>query len=184
MTMKPDWLLIPAIIIPAGIMAPAYAVQYLTTEQAQKALFPAVDSFASTPVKLDDEQKKFVEKAAGVKMRFNEQPVWKVLDGGNHVGWFVLDEVYGKHEFITYAVALGLDGAVRGVEILDYRETHGGEVKNTKWRAQFNGKKLADPLKLDEDIQNISGATLSCHHVTDGVKRILAIHEIALKGQR
>ena len=181
MQQLPVWLLVPAIIIPVGATAPAYAVQYLSTERAQKALFPAADSFVAMPVKLTPEQKKFVEKTAGVRMRYPEQPVWKVMDGGQPIGWFVLDEVYGKHEFITYAVALGLDGTVRGVEILDYRETHGGEVKNAKWRAQFTGKKLADPFKLDNDIQNISGATLSCRHVTDGVKRILAIHEVALK---
>lgn len=177
----PDWLLVPAIIIPAGVMAPAYAVQYLNTEQAQKALYPTADNFVSMPVKLTPAQKKFVEKSAGVRMRFPEQPAWKVLDGGKPVGWLVVDEVYGKHEFITYAVAIGLDGAVRGVEIMDYRETHGSEVKNPKWRAQFTGKKINDPLKLDEDILNISGATLSCRHITDGVKRVLAIHATALK---
>ena len=37
------------------------------------------------------------------------------------------------------------------------------------------------PLKLDEDIQNISGATLSCKHIAEGVRRVLAIHAVALK---
>jgi hypothetical protein len=36
-------------------------------------------------------------------------------------------------------------------------------------------------LKLDSDIKNISGATLSCRHITDGVKRLLSFYEIALK---
>ena len=36
-------------------------------------------------------------------------------------------------------------------------------------------------LKLDEDIQNISGATLSCRHLTDGVKRLLALYDLVLK---
>lgn len=174
-----SWLLIPAVVLPAA--APAYAVQYLTVEQAQKLMYPQAEGFVSMPVRLTAEQKKFVEKASGVRLRFPEQPVWKVMRGGQQIGWFIVDEVYGKHEFITYAVAIGLDGAVRGVEILDYRETHGGEVKNPKWRAQFNGKKLSDPLRLDEDILNISGATLSCRHIADGVKRLLAIHEAALK---
>jgi len=42
--------------------------------------------------------------------------------------------VIGKHELITYAVGIGSDGAVRGVEILDYRETRGGEVRDPRWR--------------------------------------------------
>jgi Na+-translocating ferredoxin:NAD+ oxidoreductase RnfG subunit len=43
------------------------------------------------------------------------------------------------------------------------------------------GKTSQSPLKLDRDIKNISGATLSCRHVTDGVKRLLAFYEVALK---
>lgn len=175
------WLLVPALIIPAVASAPAYAVQYMNTEQAQKTLFPAADGFEAKTVLLTPEQKKAIEDSSGVRVRSNEVKAWRVTQGGKSAGWFLLDEVYGKHEFITYAVAIGLDGAVKGVEILDYRETHGSEVNNAKWRAQFVGKKVGDTLKLDEDIKNISGATLSCKHVTDGVKRLLATYTIALK---
>ena len=54
-------------------------------------------------------------------------------------------------------------------------------MREAKWRAQFTGKTAAAPLKLDADIQNISGATLSSRHVTEGVRRILALHAIALR---
>lgn len=174
-----SWLLIPAVVLPAA--APAYAVQYLTVEQAQKLMYPQAEGFVSMPLRLTAEQKKFVEKASGVRLRFPEQPVWKVMRGGQQTGWFIVDEVYGKHEFITYAVALDAAGTVRGVEILDYRETHGREVRNPNWRAQFNGKQHGAPLRLDEDIRNISGATLSCKHISEGVRRILALHAAALK---
>ncbi|MHB1173562.1 MAG: FMN-binding protein [Sulfuriferula sp.] len=175
------WLMIPALILPAAASAPAFAVQYLSVEQAQKVLFPGADQFEARPVTLSAAQRSAVESASGVRVRSVEVNAWHAKQGGKATGWFMLDEVYGKHEFITYAVAVGLDGAVKGVEILDYRETHGGEVKNPKWRAQFTGKKADDTLKLDEDIKNISGATLSCKHLTDGVKRLLATYEAALK---
>ena len=42
--------------------------------------------------------------------------------------------------------------------------------------AQFVGKTSASPLKVNGDIRNISGATLSSMHVTEGVKRILAAY--------
>jgi len=177
----PAWLIVPALIAPAAMVSPAYAVQYLTTEAAQKVMFPDASAFVPHPVRLTDAQKGVVEKAAKVRMHFPEQPVWQVMADGKPAGWFVLDEVYGKHEFITYAVALDASGAVWGVEILDYRETHGGEIRNPKWRAQFNGVRHGAPLKLDEDIQNISGATLSCKHIAEGVRRVLAIHAVALK---
>ena len=75
---------------------------------------------------------------------------------------------------ITYAVAIDPAGTVRGIEILDYRETYGGEIRNPKWRQQFVGKRNGAALRLGGDIQNISGATLSSRHVTDGVRRLLA----------
>ena len=172
------WLTLPAL---AAAALPAHAVQYFTLEQAQHALFPEASGFKESRALLSAEQRKAIEKASGVRVRGAELPAWRVEAGGKLAGWFLLDEVYGKHEFITYAVALDATGTVRGIEIMDYRETHGGEVRNARWRAQFTGKRAGAPLKLDEDIQNISGATLSCKHIADGVKRLLATYETVLK---
>jgi len=40
------------------------------------------------------------------------------------------------------------------------------------------GKKPGERLRLGKDIQNVSGATLSCRHITDGVTRLLATYEV------
>jgi Na+-transporting NADH:ubiquinone oxidoreductase subunit NqrC len=175
------WFLIPALVLPAAISAPAFAVQYLSVEQAQKILFPNAEQFHAAPLTVSAEQRRTIEAAAGVQVRVGAINAWRVQQDGKAAGWFLLDEVYGKHEFITYAVALTPDGTVQGIEILDYRESHGGAVRNPKWRAQFVGKKVGAPLQLDEDIKNISGATLSCKHLTDGVRRLLATYAVALK---
>ena len=161
----------------SAIVAPsAFAVQYLNVDQAQKAIFPG-KSFTAAPVKLTAAQRKAIEKASGVRVLKDDQPVWRV--GAS--GWFILDEVVGKHEFITYAVGLNSDGSVKQIEVMDYRETYGGQIRDAKWRSQFVGKTSKSTLKLESDIKNISGATLSCRHITDGVKRLLAFYEIALK---
>lgn len=152
-----------------------YAVEYLTVAQAQQSIFPGA-TFTDASLRLTPEQVKFVSQKSGARLRSPEVRVWKTNTGG----WFFVDEVLGKHEFITYAVGLDPKGAVCGVEILVYKESYGQQVQNPKWRAQFTGKTSASPLRLDEDIQNISGATLSSRHVMEGVKRILAIHETAL----
>jgi Na+-transporting NADH:ubiquinone oxidoreductase subunit C len=165
-----------ALPISALIAPSAFAVQYLTVDQAQKAIFPG-NSFVAAPVKLSGAQKKAIENASRVRVLKDEQPVWRVSGGG----WFIVDEVVGKHEFITYAVGLNADGSVKRIEVMEYRETYGGEIRNENWRAQFVGKTSDSALKLDADIKNISGATLSCRHVTDGVKRLLTFYEVALK---
>lgn len=153
-----------------------YAVTYLTTEQAQAALFPGV-VLVPIPRTLSSSEASAVEKASGVRVRVKDLRLWRAPDGG----WLVVDEVLGKHEFITFAVALTPEGAVRHVEIMDYRESYGYQVRDEKWRAQFVGKTVSAPLKLDHDIMNISGATLSSRHITDGVKRVLVTYDLVLK---
>ena len=85
-----------------------------------------------------------------------------------------LDRVIGKHLYIDYSVALEPGGRIHRVDILQYRESYGDDVKSPSWLAQFVGKTGASPLKVGSDIRNISGATLSSLHVTEGVKRIAA----------
>src|SRR4029079_11864415 len=173
--MNPEFVFI-ALPASALIAPSAFAIQYLTVEQAQRAIFPG-KSFTAVPVKLASNQRQAIEQASGVRVLHDEQQVWRVSGGG----WFIVDEVVGKHEFITYAVGLNASGAVKQIEVMDYRKIYGGKIRDESWRAQLVGKTSQSPLKLDRDIKNVSGATLSCRHITDGVKRLLAFYEIALK---
>ena len=145
---------------------PAHAVQYLTIEQAQRLCFAEATTFEPADVKLTREQMRAIEKDSRVDVREATEKVWRVLKGTTFLGWFIEDQVVGKHEFITWALALNADGSVRQIEILDYRETYGHEIRNPKWREQFVGKTRGAPLKLDKDIKNNSGATLSHRHLT------------------
>jgi Na+-translocating ferredoxin:NAD+ oxidoreductase RnfG subunit len=150
-----DWIRITApTALVAALTSPAQAVQYLSVAEAQKLAFPAAGNF--------------VEVDAG--------RAWKAEAGGKVVGLFVVDHVIGKHLYIDYAVALTPTGQVHRVDILQYRESYGGEVRSESWLGQFVGKTSGSPLKVGGDIRNLSGATLSSLHVTEGVKRILAAY--------
>jgi hypothetical protein len=140
----------------AAISTSAYATTYLTVEQAQRTIFPGA-TFVSA----------------------GEPNVWRASTGG----LFVVDRVVGKHEFITVAIVINTNGTVKQIEIMDYRESYGYEVREAAWRAQFVGKSASSPLLLDKDIKNISGATLSSKHVTDGVKRILQKYGVNARGR-
>lgn len=136
------------------VAAPAYAVQYLSVAQAQKLAFPSATHFTET----------------------EGGRAWRAEAGGKLIGLVVIDHVIGKHLYIDYAVALAPGGRVHRVEILAYRESYGGEIRSPSWLAQFVGKTSGSALKVGSDIRNISGATLSCAHVTEGVKRIVAAY--------
>lgn len=167
-----------SLALPAALVGSTsgYAASYLTVGQAQAALFPGT-TLEPVTIKLDASQRNAIQQRSGVRVRSGEFHAWRTPSGA----WFLVDGVIGKHEFITYACGIDAAGAVVGIEILEYRETYGGEVRNGKWRAQFIGKTLAAPLKLDQDIKNISGATLSCRNLTDGVKRLLVTYDLVLK---
>ena len=154
--------------------ASAFAVDYLSAEQAARLMFPDADRFESRDIDLDAAQLQALA-AQGVQPRSAHWAVRIAQRGGTPLGFVVVDEVIGKFELITYAVGIGADGAVKQVEVLSYRESHGHEIRLPAWRKQFIGKTSTSPLKVGEDIANISGATLSCTHVTDGIKRIVAI---------
>ena len=164
--------LMPAVVL---VAPPAHATTYFTTEQVQASLFPGERLTASFHT-LNNLQVSAIKKAAGVAPLSRQVKAWRSANGG----WLIIDQVVGKHEFITFAVAITAAGAVRGVEIMDYRESYGDEIRLPKWRAQFTGKRANAEMRLDKDIKNISGATLSCRHITDGVKRLLVTHQVVL----
>jgi hypothetical protein len=97
------------------------------------------------------------------------------------VGHVFVDEVIGRQSLITYAVGVEPGGSLRNLEILSYRESHGGEIRNAAWRGQFAHRSDLDQLRFRTDIKNISGATLSSEHVTQGVRWVLALWQTALR---
>lgn len=171
--MRARFLLLPAATL--VIASPVHATVYLSVEQAQALMFPGA-SFTQDFRTLTDDQASAIEKASDTNVRNRQLKVWRVSSGGS----FIVDEVVGKHDFIPIALALDANAAVKSIEILEYREAYGGDVRNPKWLAQFDGKKNGATLQLTDDIQNISGATLSSKHITDGVRRLLATYAIVL----
>jgi hypothetical protein len=147
----------------------------MTPQQAQAAMFPG-EVLRPAFHQLSPEQIAAIKRASGEAPFSKDLHAWRASGGG----WFIVDQVVGKHEFITFALALDATGAVKSVEILDYRESYGGQVRDPRWRAQFVGKRAGQSLQLGREVQNISGATLSSKHVTDGVRRLLATYAIVL----
>lgn len=180
--MRARWL-IPAAAIAGGAVAGTFAqvacaTQYLSVQQAQRAAFPQAAEFRAvqvSPAKL----------AASVGAAAGWSPqIWQARAGDQVQGWLIIDQVVGKSELITYALALDSAGVVVSVEVLDYRESHGSEIRLPAWRHQFVGKTTKDFGELTREIKNISGATLSCRHLTEGVQRLLKLYDVALRPEK
>lgn len=166
-------------LIPLGAAAAsqaAFATQYMTVQQAQQEAFAGASEFR--PAALD----AAALAAVGAPSGWSPQ-IFEARSGEKKLGWLIVDQVIGKSEAITYSLALDASGAVIALDVLEYRESHGGEVRMPAWRKQFVGKTPADAAALGRDIKIISGATLSCRHLTEGVQRLLKLYQAGLKAQ-
>lgn len=143
------------------------AKQFLTPAEAKQLLIGNAKA-TKMDITLTSEQARQIKKLSKVKVHHKNINAYKTSDEE----WLIFDQVIGKHENIDMAFALTKDGKVKGLEVLVYRETYGHEIRNLNWRSQFFGKDHRQHLTLDEEIKNISGATLSCSHVTDAINRI------------
>ena len=82
----------------------AEARTYMTPGEAAK-LFWGTQKLTPVSLKLTREQKNLIKERSGISVLGTQMFIWKTESGG----WFVLDAVIGKHEFIDYAAALEPD---------------------------------------------------------------------------
>jgi Na+-translocating ferredoxin:NAD+ oxidoreductase RnfG subunit len=138
-------------------------------------LFSPLSAQSAPPAKVG----KSIERIFGPGLRVDSlkvdtASVLRISQGGVLLGFAAVRNVKGKDQPITYLVAIDSTDALKDIDILVYREPYGGEVAYEPWRKQFRGKTAAAPLAVGKDIKNVSGATISSHSVTLGVRRTLA----------
>jgi hypothetical protein len=158
------------------------AADYLTVDQAQRAVFPSADEFQEIVIaQQSPAQLQRLLTLAGPQPPHGTIRIWRARHDGTLLGHVFVDEVIGRQNLITYAVGIDAGGTLQNLEILAYRESHGGEIRNPAWRAQFDHHNTLGQLRFRTDIKNISGATLSSEHVTQGVRWLMALWESALR---
>ena len=177
----PGWMSALGSLAAAAPVQVVVATEYLSVEAAQKALFPQADRFNEVVLSLSPAQRERVVALAGQQPPHRSLRVFRAQHADQPLGFVFIDEVIGKEDFITYAVAIDASGHLSAPEVLAYRESHGGEIRNAAWRQQFAGRQGLDHLRVQTDIKNIAGATLSCEHVTEGVRWLTALWQVALQ---
>ena len=167
-----------------GALPAAFAAVFMDAAQARAAVLSKAVRGEPYALPTETDWRAKLAESTGLRITRNWSPkIERGLDAsGAPVGWVVFDQVVGKYELIDFAVGLDTAGTVLGLEIMAYRESHGSEIRNAAWRRQFVGRKGAGQLRFGEDILNISGATMSCRHLTEGVQRIGALHALLLAG--
>ena len=144
-------------------------------EEAYKAVFADADAFEDVKIDEDKVAKALDEK--GLDATINE--AMKVLDkSGQHIGYVLTvtdHEGYGGD--IQFAMGVQSDGTLNGISFLSISETAGlgMKAKEDAFRKQFEGKKTnqivytKNGAKADNEIDALSGATITTNAVTNGV---------------
>src|SRR5262249_19236525 len=154
---------------------PVHAEVYLTESQALGVILGEKAVVRREQKSLDPELRRKLEQSSN--LRFPESTFTffiATLDGKPAKYALVLNEI-GKTEPITFMVGMSLEGKVTEVVIMEFRENRGWEVKEKRFLNQFRGKTVRNAIRVDEDIINYTGATLSSKAVARGVKRALLL---------
>ena len=148
---------------------------YLTKKQAFEIAFPGADKVDREKKWLTDEQKKAIGDLCLQKFEPNRVTFYVGKRGGVSMGYAIIDHEIGKSFPITFMVVLNVDGSVRDVEIMVYREPRGWEVRYPSFMDQFTGKNADTDYRI---INSITGATLSVRAMVKGVSRATAAYKV------
>lgn len=154
---------------------------FLTKKQALKLAFPGVKKFKKKKVWLTDTQRAAIQKFLGDQIEYKERRVTHYFgldELNNPLGAMVIGNEIGRSYPITFMVVINPDGTVKDVEIMVYREPHGWEVRFESFLSQFFRRDAGDPF---DNINNITGATLSVRSMTKGVKKAVAEFQVIYK---
>jgi Na+-translocating ferredoxin:NAD+ oxidoreductase RnfG subunit len=154
---------------------------FLTEATAPASVFPQATTFERTVVPATPELRAQIQAQLGTlrpSLWETEYIIFTAKQRERLLGYGVIVEEIGKSRPITFIVGVRPDGKVAEVAVMAYREPYGGEVRQARFLAQYTGKTLRDPLLPYRDIHNITGATLSCQSIGQGVRKALALVQV------
>ena len=155
---------------------------YFTEDEAAKVMFPDSEKIRRETLTLTADQKAFIEQVIGWEFPETTFDVFIGETRGNIDGYAVIQNTIGKHRPITYMVGVTPTGECMNFEVLVYREARGNEIATKRFNYQYQGKTIGDPIRINRDIINITGATMSVRSASAGVKRVLVlVNEFYLK---
>lgn len=149
-------------------------------EQALQAVLPNADEFEESSQLLEEAaQRGDLKTLTGISLG---------LRGQTPVGAVFTVEPIGYTQEIVMLVGVSSEGKVTGVEILDHLETPGlgSRIEEDWYLDQYLGLETGRDYYLAKDggdIDAISGATVSCRSVTEGVNTALRAYEALIQGQ-
>lgn len=156
--------------------------EFMTEEEALKVVMPKSQLVRKELIRLTPEKKELIEQRIGWKFPEDSFELYIGQTGDKIDGYAMIHHTIGKYKPMTYMVGVDAKGTCTDVELLVFRDAKGSEVRTKRFNSQYEGRTVMDPIRINKDIINISGATMSVRSMSAGVKRVLVlIDEFYLK---
>lgn len=148
---------------------------FMSEDEAVKIMLPKSSRIRKEVIQLTQEKKDLIQQRIGWKFPEDAFEVYVGETGERIDGYAMVHNTIGKYKPMTYMVGVDAEGACSDVELLVFRESRGSEVGKKRFNYQYQGKTVFDPIRINKDIINITGATMSVRSISAGVKRVLVL---------
>jgi len=133
------------------------------------------EEFSTTVVAVSSTDNKLV------KSEFGKDNLLSISSADGLLGYAYIGNAPSKTATFDYLVIFDEDFKIVKSKVLIYREEYGGEIGSKRWLKQFIGKSFTDEVNFPENIDAISGATISVRSMTkalgDLLKSIKILHQ-------
>jgi ferredoxin/Na+-translocating ferredoxin:NAD+ oxidoreductase RnfG subunit len=149
--------------VPAGVAGQIGVPEDFTDEELQRVL-PEAERFSSKQGEPPVYQGYRIDPATG----------GEVLVGYAFLTSDTPPELTGYNAPVRVLVGMDLLGTLTGVDVVEYREslrsTRGDFLGRAGFQSQYSGKHITDQFRVRQDVQGITGATITVDAMSIGIR--------------
>jgi Na+-translocating ferredoxin:NAD+ oxidoreductase RnfG subunit len=161
----------------------AQAEQFWTTQALLADQFKASKQVSYVRARLDAAERARVAARLGRELPKAEYTLFVAKSGERVDGYALFDEQVGQHEPISFATFFDSAGQITRVEVVAYREPYGDGIRAERFRRQFLGRNVRSRFRAGDEIDTISGATISSRSACVAVERAAALVDLWIQKQ-
>lgn len=162
--------------------SPALSGVFHSRESALRLAFPGAERVEARDLFLSEEEAARAERTARTEIGSRLVTAYVGWRGGEVSGYAFLDTHPVRTLPETLLVVLDAEGRVTGTHLLAFHEPP-EYLPPPRWLARFTDRSLEDERWTRDDVDSLSGATLTAGAVAASVRRLLAVWDVKLAGR-
>ena len=168
-------LFVNIVVILAMLVAVSSCNQSLgtSTEEIYRDVFPSATHVSEISISQD----------APIQGRPGKAKVMVIKKTSGLLGYCVESEVSGRSGPFKIRVLLDPQLHVKQATVISYPWERGRDVCRRAFTRQFEGKGPRDLIRIGEDIDAMTGATISSHAMTQGIRDIIKLLKLVKEKQ-